>query len=263
MQAPNDPKICGPFRPLAAAGCCDASVTYPSKVSCKKKLVTRDPDIRSVLMRELNQRFSDPSHDLILEEFGCKGARIDIAVVNGALHGFEIKSDSDSVVRLTGQVEQYSRIFDFVTLICGKKLISASRNIIPKWWGIKLAEMENGVVRITEVRGPKQNTSQDRAALARMLWKDEALRCLRRNGHRSVTSKNSAEEIWSEAAKHLQVKTLADEARCAIRARGGSGFAKQSTRDGGSCTIESTALLDHYSENLAWLLSQLSPNPPD
>jgi hypothetical protein len=80
--------------------------------------VTRDADIRSVLVAELKQRFSDPSHDLILEEFGCKTARIDIAVVNGALHGFEIKSDSDSLARLAGQAEQYGRVFDFVTLIC-------------------------------------------------------------------------------------------------------------------------------------------------
>ncbi len=116
---------------------------------------------------------------------------------------------------------------------------------------------------LIEVRRPRQNTAQDKAALARMLWKDEALRCLRRNGYRTVTSKNSAEEIWNEAAIHLQVKTLADEARSAIKARGGSGFAKQSTQDGDSCTIESTVLLDHCSENLAWLLSQLSPNPHD
>jgi hypothetical protein len=225
--------------------------------------VTRDTDIRSVLMCELGQRFPDPSHDLILQEFGCNTSRIDVAVVNGSLHGFEIKSDSDSLARLLGQVEQYGRVFDFVTLICGRKLFSAARQIVPKWWGLRVAKIENGVVALTEIRRPKQNPSQDKAALARMLWKDEALRCLRRNGYRSVTSKNSAEEIWNEAATRLEVQTLADEARSAIKARGGSGFAKQSTQGGGLYTIESTVLLDHYSENLTWLLSQLSPNPPD
>ncbi len=221
-------------------------------------LVTRDPDIRSVLMSELSQQFSDPSHDLILEEFGCKAARIDVAVVNGSLHGFEIKSDSDSLARLVGQIEQYSRIFDFVTLICGRKLFPAARKIVPPWWGLRLARIEEGVVSLTKIRRPRQNASQDKAALARMLWKNEALRCLRRNGHTGVNSRNSAEQIWNEASVRLGVKTLADEARAAIKARGGSGFAKQSTQGDGSCTIESIALLDHYSENLAWLLSQRS-----
>lgn len=226
-------------------------------------LITRDPDIRTVLMCKLSKEFSDPSHDLILEEFGCKTGRIDVAVVNGSLHGFEIKSDSDSLIRLAGQAEQYGRVFDFVTLICGQKLFPPARKIVPAWWGLRLAQSESGAVTLTEVRRPKQNRSQDKAALARMLWKDEALRCLRRNGYKSVTSKNSAQEIWDEAARRLEVKTLADEARFAIKARGGSGFVKRSVQGGGLCTIESIALLDHYSENLAWLLSQLSPHPLD
>jgi hypothetical protein len=211
-------------------------------------------------MCELSREYSDPSQDLIVEEFGCKMARIDVAVVNGALHGFEIKSDSDNLIRLGGQVEQYGRIFDFVTLICGQKLFSNARGIVPRWWGLRVARLECGVVKLTHVRRPKQNPSQDKAALARMIWKDEALRCLRRNGHKDVTSKSSAQRIWNEAAKRLELKTLADEARLAIKARGGSGFVKRSAQDGGSCTIGSIALLDHYSENLAWLLSQLSPH---
>jgi hypothetical protein len=202
------------------------------------KLVTRDPDIRAVLMRELGERFSDPSHDLILEEFGCNTSRIDVAVVNGSLHGFEIKSDSDSLARLDRQVEQYGRVFDFMTLICGRKLFSAAREFVPKWWGLRMAKFENGNVTLLEIRGPKQNKYQENAALARMLWKDEALRCLRKNGYRTVTTKNSAEQIWNEAARLLGLKTLADEARFAIRARGGSGFAKQSTQGGGLYTFD-------------------------
>jgi hypothetical protein len=229
--------------------------------SPQKTLVTRDHDIRSVLMRELHEWFADPSHDLILEEFGCKKARIDVAVVNGSLHGFEIKSDSDSLARLTGQIEQYCRIFDFVTIVCGQKLRAHAEEIIPAWWGLSLARLENGVVTIAEIRKPKQNPSQDPAALARMLWKDEALRCLRRNGCKTLTSKNSAEQIWDEAAKIIELRTLADEVRAAIKARGGSGFEKRSVQGDGWCTIESIALADHYSENLAWLLSQLSPYP--
>jgi hypothetical protein len=225
-------------------------------------LITRDPDIRAVLMRELSQQFSDPSHDLILQEFGCKSARIDVAVVNGSLHGFEIKSDSDSLLRLAGQIEQYGRVFDFVTLICGQRLFAAARKIVPRWWGLRLARFENGEITLTEIRRPKRNSSQDKAALARMLWKDEALRCLKREGYQTVTSKHSANEIWDEAARRLGVKTLAGETRSAIKARGGSGFAKRSTQDGGLYTIESTALLDHYSENLTWLLSQLSEHRP-
>ena len=64
----------------------------------------RDSQIRPVLLRELESRFCDPEHDLILQEFGCNAARVDVAVVNGAFHGFEIKAtvtaSKDSVVKL-------------------------------------------------------------------------------------------------------------------------------------------------------------------
>jgi hypothetical protein len=233
----------------------------PSNAPPKESLVTCDPDIRNVLMAELNRKFCDPIHDLILQEFGCKGARIDVAVVNGSLHGFEIKSDSDSLERLDKQVAQYSRIFDFITLVCGKRLFSSASKIIPEWWGLQLAQSKNEIVTLTKIRQSRRNPSQDKVALARMLWKDEALSCLRRNGYKGVTAKNSAEEVWNEAANRLGLRALAGEVRLAIKARGGSGFEKRSVPNGGSRTIESIVLANHSSQNLAWLLSQLSADP--
>jgi hypothetical protein len=226
----------------------------------KKQLC--DLDIRSVLLRDIDNEFPE-EHDLVLQEFGCKTARIDVAVVNGALHAFEIKSDCDSLDRLGGQIEQYSRIFDFVTLVCGKRLFIAAKELIPKWWGIRVAERRSCAVVIRGVREPKQNPSRDKSALIRMLWKDEALGCLRKRGIKGVTSRNSAEEIWDYAAHRLTLSVIANEVRFAIKARGGSGFVKQSTPNDGLCTIESTALPDYYSENLAWLLSQRVPNRLD
>jgi hypothetical protein len=211
----------------------------------------------------LRTKFSQPEHDLILEEFGCDAARIDVAVVNGALHGFEIKSDSDSVDRLHSQVTEYSKVFDFVTLVCGRKLIASARLLVPQWWGLQLADYSAGTVILKDLRSPKKNPAQDRSALARMLWKNEALRFMRRYGHRTVSSKHSAAEIWEEAARLFDASVLADEVRDAIRARGGSGFAKPQAQDDGLCTTESIGMAAHCSENLAWLLAQLSTHPPD
>ena len=227
---------------------------------CVDRSLTRDQDIRDVLIRELQNIFHDPAKDLILQEFGCKTVRIDVAVINGALHGFEIKSDSDSLARLPLQAREYSKIFDFMTLVCGPKLVDGANAIIPGWWGLRLAKLENARVSVVDIRKPPQNPSQCNEALARMLWKKEALRCLRQNGLKGVTSKHPAEEVWAAAATLLPTRILANEARLAIRARGGSGFAKRSTPNDGLCTIESSSP-DSRSQNLQWLLSQLSPNP--
>jgi hypothetical protein len=149
-----------------------------------------------------------------------------------------------------------------MTLVCGQKLLTAACRIVPPWWGVLLAKAESGGVTLTSIRPPEQNVSQDKAALARMLWKCEALKSLQRSGHRTVTLKSSAEEVWNEAAERLDVTTLANEVRLAIKARGGSGFAKQLIPNGGSRTIESIVLANRYSRNLEWLLSQLPDGPP-
>ena len=47
--------------------------------------------------------------------------RIDIAVVKGALHGFEIKSDFDNLKRLARQVDLYSQVLDRATLVVGER----------------------------------------------------------------------------------------------------------------------------------------------
>ena len=216
--------------------------------------VTRDSDIRRVLLADLRLQYNHPEHDLIVEEFGCKTARADVAVINGSLHAFEIKSDSDSLERLPSQIEAYKGVFEYVTLVCGCRLLDRARWSVPEWWGLQRAEQRGGRVILRKLRSPKLNPSQDSLALAKMLWKTEAVACLRRNGHRAVTSKDTAEAISRVVADKIPVRVLTDEVRHAIKARGGSGFAKQSTPGDDSCTTESTAPLGH-SPDLSWLLS--------
>jgi hypothetical protein len=221
--------------------------------------VTRDVDIRKALLANLEVKYSDSSHDLIVEEFGCKTARADVAVINGFLHAYEIKSDSDSLDRLPSQIDAYQSVFEYVTLICGRRLLERARTAIPKWWGLQRAEFRDGGVLIHELRTAKPNPNQNPFAVARMLWKTEALAVLRRFGHRGVTSRCTADEVWNAVAAHVPITELTNEVRQAVRARGGSGFAKPSVPDDDSCTTESTVQANH-SPDLSWLLSLQSPH---
>ena len=228
----------------------------------KPKPVTRDVDIRKVLLATLEAKYNDKQHDLIVEEFGCKSARVDIAVINGSLHAYEIKSDSDSLDRLPSQIDAYQGVFEYVTLVCGRRLLDHARTTIPKWWGLQKAEFKSGVVALQELKAPKPNPNQSPSALARMLWKTEALAALRKSGYKGVASKCSAEEIWKAVAIHIPVAELTNEVRQAIKARGGSGFAKLSTPDDDLYTTESTVPACR-SLDLSWLLSLQFQHLPD
>ena len=227
----------------------------------RAKPVTRDADIRNVLMASLKAKYSDKNNDLIVEEFGCKTARADVAVINGVLHAYEIKSDSDSLDRLPSQIDAYQGVFEYVTLVCGHRLLERARIEVPKWWGLQKAELKNGTVAIREIRAPKPNPSQSPLAVAKMLWKTEALAVLRKYGRKGATSRCTADEVWNIVAAHIPVAELTNEVRQAIKARGGSGFAKLSVPDDGLCTIESTVPVNH-SPDLSWLLSLQSQHLP-
>lgn len=221
--------------------------------TCASRL--RDPDIRLVLIRDIETRFPDKKHDLILQEFGCNAARIDVAVVNGAFHGFEIKSDCDSLERLDTQIADYNKVFDYVTLVSGTRLFDAARKRVPSWWGLGMALFTDESVRIREIRKPKKNPHPDPLSLAQMLWKRETIQCLRRSGFNDFSANQPADELWAEIARRLSLDELAAEVRAAIKKRGGSGFEWLRTQGGGSSPTVSTVSALQYRENLDWLLS--------
>ena len=62
--------------------------------------------------------------------------RIDVAVVNSKLHGYEIKSAVDTLERLPSQQESYSKVFDRITLVADERHIPEAVKILPPWWGL-------------------------------------------------------------------------------------------------------------------------------
>ena len=73
-----------------------------------------DTEIRTALRSRLMASDAAERDTVVLDELGvfCGQARIDLALVNGSLHGYEIKSNRDSLRRLGGQMALYSRVLD-------------------------------------------------------------------------------------------------------------------------------------------------------
>ena len=140
-----------------------------------------DKDVRQAVKDKiLKAHINDPS-TLVIDELGLDHGRnrVDIAVINGELHGYELKSDSDNVLRLPQQSMTYSSIMDKVTLVVGEKHAQEAINIIPDWWGIKIATMNHrGSVNIVTYRRNKKNKDIDPLELSKLIWKEEALALL-------------------------------------------------------------------------------------
>src|SRR6266542_195867 len=97
-----------------------------------------DALIRENFSRKVLHRYHSTPDVLVIDELGLKHGkcRADIALVNGRLIGYEIKSDEDSLDRLDEQVKVYSAVFDRVTIIVGAKHAKVVSSLVPKWWGI-------------------------------------------------------------------------------------------------------------------------------
>ena len=154
--------------------------------------------IRSELLRTLAAEFADDSTTLLLDEFGILEGRnrVDLAAVNGALHGYEIKSERDTLTRLGAQAQAYARVFDYVTLVATSRHLEAARPRLPDWWGLARAEPSGDRVEICQVRKARRNSSVDPTAIVQLLWREEAVEILHDLGVRRGVSSKPRRIVW-------------------------------------------------------------------
>ena len=176
----------------------------------------RDLDIRLQLRAELAQRFAG---DIIRGELGlCLGqTRVDLAVVNGHLHGYEIKSERDTLTRLPMQIELYNRVLDFSTAVCSIRHLDRILEQVPDEWGVIAATSSFDQIKLTSIREPSLNTSPDPLAIAQLLWRDEAAWVLTSRGER-VRSRETRWNLWDRLAV-LPLWTLQDQVRLMLKER--------------------------------------------
>ncbi len=181
----------------------------------------RDRDVRNAVRGELSRIHSGDHDTRIIEEMGIwsSTARIDIAVVNGELCGFELKSARDNLKRLPDQQTIYSAVFDRVTLVTAENHLAASLRVIPDWWGISVASTSDGQVCLAPERTAEFNPEISALMVARLLWRDEALAILSKfsldKGYRS----KPVAVLHERLVEAVSLSTLRDETRAMIKAR--------------------------------------------
>lgn len=140
----------------------------------------KDPCIRELLRTTELKHYIDDNDSKIVEELSLPvaKARIDIAVINGSLHGYEIKSASDTLQRLPAQIEAYTKVFDYLSIVTEEKYGQKILDFVPDWIGVLICNEKNGVKSINELRKPIKNESRESIYIAKLLWREELMECL-------------------------------------------------------------------------------------
>lgn len=181
----------------------------------------RDIDIRRALRRDVDSLHGDDPDTIVVEELGlCQGlARVDVAVINGTVHGYEIKSERDTLARLPGQSDTYNRIFDFITIVTAATHTYKISKAVPKWWGISVAVSKGNTVKIERKRAARLNKHVDPLSLAQLLWRDEALEELVALGLAEGVRSKPRRELWKRLATSIPVGQLGAIVRRRLKQR--------------------------------------------
>lgn len=140
----------------------------------------KDSHIRKVLLDNLNAQYQFSDDTRIINELGINfgASRIDVAVVNGILHGYEIKSESDTLKRLPQQMEYYNRLFERMTIVTDQKYLEAAEQMVPNWWGIQVVKKRKEYITLATIRKGRRKPSQDKELLLKLLWKEDLERLI-------------------------------------------------------------------------------------
>lgn len=145
----------------------------------------RDHIIRAIFHKTILAKDHLDNHTIIVDELGLQNGliRADIAVLNGCMVGYEIKTQNDNLNRLPAQVAAYSDIFDKAYIIVAAKHLGKALIILPKWWGIYvITGDENNGYTFENYRSASKNAGQKVISIVRLLWKDEVSEILTRGG---------------------------------------------------------------------------------
>src|SRR5258706_16387046 len=97
----------------------------------------KDIELRTALKNRLLDQGVINAQTKVIDELGLRHgrARIDIAVIGTSIHGFELKTDQDSLARLPGQRAIYEDVLDKITLVVAQRHAQRAMVLIPDWWG--------------------------------------------------------------------------------------------------------------------------------
>jgi hypothetical protein len=170
-----------------------------------------DAEIRQNFHRKRLRRQHAQKDTLVIDELGLNHGRCraDIAVINGYLVGYEIKSNNDSLRRLEEQIKSYSAIFDKVSIIVGDRYINSIQSHIPKWWGVIVSVRgSKGAVNFEIIRKAQKNKNIEPISIARLLWRNEAEEILRQKNLSSKILRQPREVLYEHLVNILKICEL-------------------------------------------------------
>lgn len=181
-----------------------------------------DPAIRKAVHTRIVKHHHNNPNSLVVDELGILHgkARIDIAIINGVIHGYEIKSEEDNLKRLINQVKSYNAVFDKLTLVVAEKHSKEALSKIPEWWGVTIATKGvRGGIHFEHHKSATTNQNIDPLSVAKLLWKSEAIESLASIGYKGKDLLGNRNDLYCRLIDRLSLYELQAIVRNALKVR--------------------------------------------
>jgi hypothetical protein len=131
-----------------------------------------DPEIRALLYPLL-------SGGVHIDELPTGSTRADVVhITEQFMHGYEVKGDGDTLLRVANQLRCYGEVYDFVTFIVTEKHLAKLLPLLPEWVGVLVASTEG----LRPHRAAGYNATVERAPIAKLLLLEEVKQFLLARG---------------------------------------------------------------------------------
>ncbi len=176
------------------------------------KNLIHDKDIREPLFDFLEETYGKIR---ILEEKMMGRSRADVVMVTETgLYGIEIKSDADSYTRLSRQIKDYDKYYDYNIAVVGTTHAGSIKEHVPGWWGVITVEEVDSVLDFYYYRKPEKNLKVDMKQKISILWRPELAHIQELNGMHRYTGKSKkfvTERILATVPEALLTKQICEE----------------------------------------------------
>lgn len=169
-----------------------------------------DKKIRKQLKSSKLKKYVDDPQSLVIDELGLRhgAGRVDVAVINGLIHGYEIKGETDTLRRLPTQRDIYDSVLDRATIVATECHIDGALEVVPEWWGAIVVINKKERLEMRLLRPARKNPKQSPLALAKLLWKQEALLALEELDKADGMKSKKRIDLHTRLAEETSLKQL-------------------------------------------------------
>lgn len=183
---------------------------------------TKDMDIRTALHAKRLRRMKAQPDTLVIDELGLAHAksRIDVAVINGCIHGYEIKSAKDNLDRFATQIDIYRQTLQKLTIVAAPKHVTGIITDAPEWCGVIAAEQgPRGGIRFHVLRNAAANPEIDPVMMAHLLWRDEVVDLLGQAGYAQKDLRRPRRQLYVMLCEAMTLSEIAASIRAFMMQR--------------------------------------------